>query len=198
MNRYKSPLLSALSVISHTWHYCRDYSQTECYLPHKSCNPGLCCTGLMTTVLVLHHNNLQKHWSPAAIPWQSVMLHPDKHRDHIVLQGVTWPDWRIQGFSIGYSRTEPVGAANNLILTDFMGIVQAFFWLCLMSPSRLLGSILWCGVNDVYILQICKHRHEPRRRSSGAVWRTPASVAAWWSDCGTALPPVANTHTHNW
>lgn len=146
MNRYKSPLLSALSVISHTWHYCRDYSQTECYLPHKSCNPGLCCTGLMTTVLVLHHNNLQKHWSPAAIPWQSVMLHPDKHRDHIVLQGVTWPDWRIQGFSISYSRTEPVGAANNSHPNWFHGNRAGLFLIVSYVPlsSAWKHPVMWC------------------------------------------------------
>lgn len=106
-------------------------SRTEWYLPHTACNPGLCWVALMATVLVLHHNNLQKSLCHAATLWPSVILQPGKHRAHIVLQGVMWPEWGIQGFSISYTRTEPERAANNLIqtLTDFMGIMQIpFTW----------------------------------------------------------------------
>lgn len=53
--------------------------QTQWYLPRTACNPGLCCIGLMATVLVLHHNNFQNCWCHAAIPWQSETLHPNKN-----------------------------------------------------------------------------------------------------------------------
>lgn len=45
--------------------------------------------------------------------------------------------------------------------------------------------------------EMWKHRYAPRHRSLDAALRTPASVAACWSDCGTALPPAANTQTYH-
>lgn len=39
-----------------------------------------------------------------------------------------------------------------------------------------------------------KQINSPHHHSQGVAWRTPTSVAAWWSDCSTALPPAAHTH----
>lgn len=135
----------------------------------------------MATVLVLHHNNLKKCQCHAATPWTSVILRPYKNRAHIVLQRIMWPHRRI----LGFSKLHKDRAANSLIQTliSCRSVLRLYCTLSFLLLTK--DNLLWCT----------NTQNSPHRRSPGAVWRTPTSVAAGWSGCSTALLPVTHRHT---